>query len=145
MPDRTNKRQGPEVPCLPDQPIHTRLTTEVILNNKKIGGYLIEHNICDENTLIEALDLQSSLSKEGVYQPIGKIILERNTLDPEVLESCLVEPSLKGVAPGARFQFERQGYFCVDPDSTDDKPAFNRTLSLRDTWAKIQKQQSQKK
>jgi len=68
-----------------------------------------------------------------------------NPASREVLESCLVEPSLKGAAPGVRFQFERQGYFCVDPDSTDDKPAFNRTLSLRDTWAKIQKQQNQKK
>ena len=59
----------------------------------------------------------------------------------EVLDSCLVEPSLSGAPPGSRFQFERQGYFCVDPDSVEDKLVFNRTLSLRDTWAKIQKQQ----
>jgi len=59
----------------------------------------------------------------------------------EVLDSCLVEPSLTGAPAGSRFQFERQGYFCVDPDSNQDKLVFNRTLSLRDTWAKIQKQQ----
>ena len=52
-----------------------------------------------------------------------------------------VEPSLKGAAPGGRYQFERLGYFCVDPDSGDDKPVFNRTVTLRDTWAKIQKAQ----
>jgi len=59
----------------------------------------------------------------------------------EVLDSCLVEPSLSAAPAGSRFQFERQGYFCVDPDSSEDKLVFNRTLSLRDTWAKIQKQQ----
>jgi len=59
----------------------------------------------------------------------------------EVLDSCLVEPSLAGATAGTRVQFERQGYFCVDPDSSEDKLVFNRTLSLRDTWAKIQKQQ----
>jgi glutaminyl-tRNA synthetase len=49
-----------------------------------------------------------------------------------------VEPSLASAAVGARFQFERQGYFCVDPDSTPGKPVFNRTVTLKDTWAKIQ-------
>jgi glutaminyl-tRNA synthetase len=57
----------------------------------------------------------------------------------EVLSSCRVEPSLKGAKPGTRYQFERLGYFCVDPDSTADKPIFNRTVTLRDDWAKIQK------
>jgi len=57
----------------------------------------------------------------------------------EILESCQVEQSLSGAAPGSRYQFERQGYFCVDPDSKADMPVFNRTVSLRDTWAKIEK------
>jgi glutaminyl-tRNA synthetase len=57
----------------------------------------------------------------------------------EVLKSCRVEPSLAGARPEDRVQFERMGYFCVDPDSTDDKLVFNRTVSLRDTWAKIEK------
>ena len=60
----------------------------------------------------------------------------------EVLKSCRVEPSLAGAAPGGRYQFERLGYFCVDPvDSTPEALVFNRTVTLRDTWAKIEKTQ----
>jgi glutaminyl-tRNA synthetase len=55
----------------------------------------------------------------------------------EVLKRCRVEPSLKGATPGSRFQFERVGYFCVDPDSSQNVLVFNRTVTLRDTWAKI--------
>ena len=55
------------------------------------------------------------------------------------LESCRVEPSLADAATGSRYQFERQGYFSVDPDSTSGKLIFNRTVSLRDAWAKIEK------
>jgi glutaminyl-tRNA synthetase len=63
-----------------------------------------------------------------------------------VLPSCRVEPSLAGAAPGSRYQFERQGYFCVDAvDSTPAKLVFNRTVTLRDTWAKIEKAQQQRK
>jgi len=62
-------------------------------------------------------------------------------LNPNSLEtlSCYVEPSLAGAKPGTRFQFERLGYFCADTDSTDGLPVFNRTVTLRDTWAKIEK------
>ncbi|TEU16268.1 MAG: glutamine--tRNA ligase/YqeY domain fusion protein [Anaerolineales bacterium] len=63
----------------------------------------------------------------------------------ETLTSCRVEPSLAGAVPGSRYQFERQGYFCVDPDSSDGKLVFNRTVSLRDTWAKIEKAQKREK
>ena len=59
----------------------------------------------------------------------------------EVLTDCPVEPSLKSAPPGSRYQFERLGYFCVDTDSSDDLLVFNRTVSLRDPWAKIQKAQ----
>ena len=59
----------------------------------------------------------------------------------EVLPTCYVEPSLAGFKAGYRVQFERKGYFCVDPDTTSDKLVFNRTVTLRDTWAKIQKAQ----
>lgn len=69
----------------------------------------------------------------------------RTYLNPnslETLETCWVEPSLKGAARGNRYQFERLGYFCVDSvDSSDKVLVFNRTVSLRDTWAKIQKTQ----
>jgi glutaminyl-tRNA synthetase len=62
----------------------------------------------------------------------------------EVLQSCRVEPSLVGAAPGDRYQFERLGYFCVDPvDSAPEALVFNRTVTLRDTWAKIEKTQQE--
>ncbi|MBD3161658.1 MAG: glutamine--tRNA ligase/YqeY domain fusion protein [Candidatus Eisenbacteria bacterium] len=57
----------------------------------------------------------------------------------EVLEGCYVEPGLANVSPGDRFQFERLGYFCVDPDVRAGRPVFNRSVTLRDTWAKIEK------
>jgi glutaminyl-tRNA synthetase len=60
----------------------------------------------------------------------------------EVLTDCLVEPSLAGAEPGSRYQFERLGYFCVDPDSAKGKLVFNRTVTLKDTWAKIQQRQA---
>jgi len=64
----------------------------------------------------------------------------------EILTSCQVEPSLAGATPGSRYQFERIGYFCVDSiDSSDPALVFNRTVSLRDTWAKIEKGQQKKK
>ena len=64
-------------------------------------------------------------------------------LNPEsvdLLTGCRLEPSLADAQPGARYQFERQGYFCADPvESSPGKPVFNRTVALRDTWAKSQK------
>jgi glutaminyl-tRNA synthetase len=57
----------------------------------------------------------------------------------EVITNGKLEPGLANVAPGALYQFERLGYFCVDPDSAPGKPVFNRTVALRDTLAKIEK------
>jgi glutaminyl-tRNA synthetase len=57
----------------------------------------------------------------------------------EVLTDCKLEPSLANPTAGSRYQFERLGYFCVDPDSKPGKPVFNRTVALKDTWAKIEK------
>ena len=68
----------------------------------------------------------------------------KDYINPEsllVLKSCRVEPCLASAPAGNRYQFERQGYFCVDPDSSERKLVFNRTVSLRDTWAKIEKSQ----
>ena len=65
-----------------------------------------------------------------------------STLNPDSLEvvaDAKVEPSLADARPGERFQFERLGYFAVDPDSKPGAPVFNRTVSLRDTWAKVNK------
>jgi glutaminyl-tRNA synthetase len=71
-----------------------------------------------------------------------KELLNPNSL--EVLPSCKIEPAAKDLKPLDRIQLERLGYFCVDPDSTSEKMVFNRTVGLRDTWAKIQKQQQKK-
>ncbi len=65
-------------------------------------------------------------------------------LNPASLEritNCLVEPSLRLTTPGTRYQFERLGYFCTDLDSTAETPIFNRTVPLKDAWAKIEKVQ----
>ncbi|HEX3880963.1 MAG TPA: glutamine--tRNA ligase/YqeY domain fusion protein [Bryobacteraceae bacterium] len=59
----------------------------------------------------------------------------------EMLEHCKLEPGLRDVKPFASYQFERLGYFCADPDSAPGKPVFNRTVALRDSWAKIEKRQ----
>ncbi|MHC4126105.1 MAG: glutamine--tRNA ligase/YqeY domain fusion protein [Planctomycetota bacterium] len=70
-----------------------------------------------------------------------------DNLNPNSLQSlidCRVEPSLADAQPGKRYQFERLGYFCADSDSTKEKLTFNRTVTLRDTWAKIQKAQNKK-
>jgi glutaminyl-tRNA synthetase len=64
-------------------------------------------------------------------------LADLNTESLTVLTACKVESMLANAAPGTRFQFERQGYFCVDPDSRDGAPVFNRTVTLKDTWAKI--------
>ncbi len=92
------------------------------------------HAITAEVRLYDRLFLVESpdVGKEGEW-------LE--ALNPDALTTlvdCRLEPSLAAVAPGARFQFERQGYFCVDPYTTSGHPVFNRTVTLRDTWAKIQ-------
>ena len=72
----------------------------------------------------------------------------KDCLNPKSLEtltSCRAEPSLAGALPGSRYQFERLGYFCVDSvDSSESKLVFNRTVTLRDNWAKIQKAQKKK-
>src|SRR6202049_1299047 len=57
----------------------------------------------------------------------------------EVRKNAKLEPSLKNAPPGSRYQFERLGYFCVDLDSTAEKPVFNRSVALKDTWAKVEK------
>jgi len=71
-----------------------------------------------------------------------KASLNPNSLT--VLESAQCEPSLANATPGERFQFERKGYFCVDADTTPENLVVNRTVTLRDTWAKVQKKAQKK-
>ena len=62
----------------------------------------------------------------------------------EVIQQAKLEPSLANASVGGRYQFERLGYFCVDPDSKPGKPVFNRTVALKDTWSKVEKKQGAK-
>ena len=70
-------------------------------------------------------------------EDLGSIL---NPASLDIIHGCKLEPSLSDVTPGSRFQLERQGYFCVDSvDSSVEHLVFNRTVGLRDTWARIQK------
>ncbi len=76
---------------------------------------------------------------EPEQAPEGKTFIDNlNPSSLEVLDGALGEPALRALPVGDRVQFERLGYFCVDPDSTATRPVFNRTVGLRDTWAKIE-------
>ena len=68
----------------------------------------------------------------------GDLLADLNPESEEVLAGCLVEPSLAAVPVGETVQFERLGYFCADPDSRPGRPVFNRTVTLKDTWVRIQ-------
>jgi glutaminyl-tRNA synthetase len=70
----------------------------------------------------------------------GDFVADLNSSSLEVVPDARVEPSLDGLAVETRVQFERLGYFAVDPDSVTGRPVFNRTVTLRDTWAKVQRQ-----
>jgi glutaminyl-tRNA synthetase len=72
--------------------------------------------------------------------PEGTDFVTNLTPDSLKVSTCQIEPSVQDAAPGTRYQFERKGYYCVDPDSTSDHLVFNQTISLRDSWAKIQQQ-----
>ncbi len=97
------------------------------------------HSLPAEVRLYEHLFLKADPSETGEGEDF-KSSLNPNSL--ETLTSCFVEPNLKGAASGTRYQFERQGYFSVDPDSSEEKIVFNRTVTLKDTWAKIEKAQT---
>ncbi len=93
------------------------------------------HAVKSEVRLYEQLFI---VENPDVGEGIDSII---NPKSLEVMENCFVEPSLGEAKPGEKFQFERTGYFCADPDSVPGKPVFNRTLTLKDTWAKIEQKQ----
>ncbi len=111
-------------------------------DGRKVRGTLhwvsAEHAVDAEVRLYEALfterEPESGIEGEDWIQ-----FLNPNSL--ETLNNCKVEPSLVDAPPESRYQFLRMGYFCVDADTTPEKLVFNRTVPLRDTWAKIQKGQ----
>ncbi len=94
------------------------------------------HAIKGEARLYDRLFNEENPAKNA---PDGDFQKALNPSSLEVLSSCYFEPSLRGCQIGKCYQFERLGYFCLDPDSTNEKPVFNRAVSLRDSWAKIEK------
>ena len=95
-----------------------------------------QHALPVEVRLYEPLLVESSSDAEDASQDVPPILNPRSL---QTLGDCRAEPSVKHATVGSRFQFERQGYFCLDSDSNDQKLVFNRTVSLRDSWAKIEK------
>jgi glutaminyl-tRNA synthetase len=99
------------------------------------------HALDFEARLYDHLFLDSNSTEENESQDFTASLNPKSLV---VLPSAKIEPSVKRAAPGTRYQFERVGYFCVDKDSTADSLVFNRTVQLRDTWAKIEKSQKGK-
>ncbi|GBE00227.1 glutamine--tRNA ligase [bacterium BMS3Abin07] len=110
--------------------------------NRKIKGTLhwvsVKHALNAEVRLYDRLFIKENPGDEKEC-PDMKSCLNPDSI--EILRDCKVEPGLSNVRPGDFFQFLRIGYFCVDKDLPDEKLVFNRTVTLRDTWAKIEKKQ----
>jgi glutaminyl-tRNA synthetase len=108
-------------------------------DGRKVKGTLhwvsADHAATAEVRLLDYL-----LLEEDPSAPAADFAQRLNPASLVTLTGCRVEPSLARAAPGERFQFLRHGYFCVDTkDSRPGAPVFNRTVSLKDTWAKIEK------
>ena len=105
-------------------------------DGRRVKGTI--HWVSARNALEAQVRLYDPLFTTEGSDGDGEMVLNPGSL--ETLDGCRVEPSLVDAAPGAQFQFERLGYFCVDAfDSSPGALVFNRTVSLRDTWAKIDK------
>lgn len=90
---------------------------------------------------IEARLYESLLTDDATIPADPELGFAVNPESLVIPKKAYIEPSAAGAAPGTKFQFERVAYFCVDKDSTPEKPVFNRTVKLRDSWAKIEKAQ----
>ncbi|MCF7790391.1 MAG: glutamine--tRNA ligase/YqeY domain fusion protein [Victivallales bacterium] len=106
-------------------------------DGRKVKGTL--HWVSAQHALKAEVRLYDRLFKRENPESDGHFIDDLNSDSLKVLPECFVEPYLKNVKPEDRIQFERIGYFCVDEDSKKDKPVFNRTVPLRDSWAKKNK------
>ncbi len=108
-------------------------------DGRRVKGTL--HWVSAEHAIKAEVRIYNNLFATEDAQEGGDFRANINPDSLERLTSCMVEPSLKEAKPGSRYQFLRHGYFCVDPDSNNDGLVFNRTVSLRDSWAKIEKAQ----
>jgi glutaminyl-tRNA synthetase len=95
------------------------------------------HWVSAAHALDAEVRLYDRLFKTETPGSAGDYLDDLNPASLEVLTACKVEPSVAGIPAGTRYQFDRLGYFCVDPDSTPARLVFNRTVSLKDSWAKI--------
>lgn len=106
-------------------------------DGRKVRGTL--HWVAEPFAVPAEVRLYDTLFLSEDPEAEGDFLADINPDSLVVLEGCLVEPALARAQVGERFQFLRHGYFCVDPDSTPERIVFNRTVPLRDTWAKMQK------
>ncbi len=116
-------------------------------DGRKVKGTI--HWVSAEHTHEAEVRLYDHLFKcpdPGDFEEGGSFLDNLNEESLKTLPAAKLEASLGQAKPGERFQFERSGYFCVDTeDSSEGAPVFNRTVSLRDSWAKIQKADQGKK
>jgi glutaminyl-tRNA synthetase len=103
--------------------------------NRKVKGTI--HWVSAAHAVPADVRLYDRLFRSENPEEAGSFLDDLNPESLEVVRSALVEPSVASAPAGSRFQFERLGYFAVDPDTSDAKPVFNRIVTLRDTWAKI--------
>lgn len=107
-------------------------------DGRKVKGTI--HWVSARHALVAEARLYDHLFNQENPATIEGDYIANMNLDSIKIETCYVEPSVASAAPGEKFQFERQGYFCVDYDSTSEKLVFNRTVSLKDSWSKTQQQ-----
>jgi glutaminyl-tRNA synthetase len=105
------------------------------LDGRKVKATL--HWVSAAHALDAEVRLYDRLFTTEIPGSSGNYLSELNPASLEVVQGCKLEPSVAGAAPGTRYQFERLGYFCVDPDSRPGALVFNRTVTLKDTWARI--------
>ena len=104
-------------------------------DGRKVRGTL--HWVSAAHALPAEVRLYDRLfTKENPSEGKGDFKEWLNPYSLEVIENALIEPALSGIAPGENVQFERLGYFCADKDGTAQKPVFNRSVALKDSWAK---------
>ena len=104
-------------------------------DGRKVKGTL--HWVSAEHGVRAEIRLYDLLFKSETPGAEGDVLDDLNPQSLEVLADAVLEPSLRDRDAGEAVQFERQGYFCADPDSTPERPVFNRTVSLKDGWAKV--------
>jgi glutaminyl-tRNA synthetase len=106
-------------------------------DNEKVKG--IVHWVSEPHSLpatVRLYDRLFSTAEPGADQPDGDFLRDINPASLTELGGARLEPAAAAYRVGDRVQFERMGYFGLDPDSTDDRPVFNRIVTLRDNWAK---------